>query len=258
MLARARTLRGITMVRTPENATFWLSLQTSRPPAEDRRVRQAMAYALDLNTVADTYQHSYPHAAAFLPPVLAWHDASITPYPHDVAKARELLGGKTVDALLVTSSEAQLYNRIATVVQQQLAQAGIRVSIKQFPTALFNAPEGPIRNARFTISIDGWIGGADPEQSVVFLCAQANPDGDNISRYCNPRFEALYRDQERTSSQAQRKRDFVAMQQLVHDDLPVIPMYYETYYDAVGTRVHGFARNMLRYPVSPESWSVAR
>jgi ABC-type transport system substrate-binding protein len=257
MLARARTLHGITMVRTPENATFWLSLQTSRPPAEDVRVRRAMAYAVDLTTVADTYQHSYPQAAAFLPPVLAWHDTSITPYPHDIAKARSLLGGKTVDALLVTSSEAQLYNRIATVVQQQLGQAGIRVSIKQFPTALFNAPEGPIRNARFTISIDGWIGGADPEQSVVFLCAQANPDGDNISRYCNPRFEALYRDQERTSSGAQRKRDFLAMQKLVHDDLPVIPLYYETYYDGVGARVHGFARNMLRYPVAPETWSVA-
>jgi peptide/nickel transport system substrate-binding protein len=257
MLARARALRGITVVRTPENATFWLSLQTTHAPAEDLRVRQAMAYALDPNTIADVYQHAYPQAAAFLPPVLAWHDAGITPYAHDLSKARALLAGKTLDALLVTASEAQLDNRIATVVQQQLGQAGIRVSIKQFQTALFNAPEGPIRNARFTISFDGWIGGADPEQSVVFLCAQANPDGDNISRYCNPKFEALYRDQERTSSQTQRKRDFMAMQRLIHDDVPVIPLYYETYYDGVSGRVHGFARNMLRYPVSPELWSVA-
>ena len=153
-------------------------------------------------------------------------------------------------------SEEPLYMRIATVVQQQLAQAGIRVYVKEFPTALFNAPDGPIRNARFTISIDGWLGGADPEQSVVFLCSQAGTDGDNISRYCNPRFESLFRDQERTASAARRARDFTAMQQLVHDDLPVLPLYYETYWDGVSARVRGFRRNMLRYPAAPERWSV--
>ncbi|HEY9179660.1 MAG TPA: ABC transporter substrate-binding protein [Candidatus Baltobacteraceae bacterium] len=257
MLAQARGLHDVRVQETPENATFWLSLQTSRPPAQDVRVRKAFAYALDLNTVADAYDRVYPAAGAILPPELAWHDASIRPYPHDLRKARELLGGKPLDAQLVTITENPLYTRIATVVQQQLAQAGVRVSIKQFPTALFNAPEGPIRNARFTIAIDGWLGGADPEQSIVFLCEQANADGDNISRYCDPRFEALFRDQERTRSTARRAADFMAMQRLIHDDVPVIPLYYETYFDGVSTRVHGFARNMLRFPVDPQTWSVS-
>lgn len=256
-LAAAREFHGITLVTTPENATFWLTLQTSRPPTSDVRIRRAIAYAVDLSEIADTYQHAYPQAGAFVPPVLAWHDPTVRSYPHDVRKARALLGGQTVDAVLVTSSEEQLYNRIATVVQEQLAPAGIRVSIKQFSTALFNAPEGPIRNARFTLAIDGWIGGADPEQSVVWLCAQANQDGSNISRYCNPRFEALFRDQERTAGDAQRRRDFFAMQRMIHDDVPVIPLYYETYYDGVRSRVHGFACNMLRYPVAPETWTVS-
>jgi ABC-type transport system substrate-binding protein len=132
----------------------------------------------------------------------------------------------------------------------------MRVTIKQFPTALFNAPEGPIRNARFTIAVDGWLGGADPEQSVVFLCDQATRDGSNISRYCNSKFEALFRDQERTRSTAQRKGDFIEMQRIVRENVPVIPLYYETYFDGVSTRVQGFARNMLRFPVAPERWSA--
>ena len=256
MLAQARLLRDVVIHETPENATFWLTLQSSRPPADDVRVRRAFAHALDLNTIADAYDRVYPQASAILPPELPWHDASLKPYSFDLQKARELLGGRTIDAQLVTVTENPLYTRIATIVQQDLARAGVRVSIKAFSTALFNAPEGPIRNARFTISIDGWLGGADPEQSVVFLCSQANPDGDNLSRYCNPRFEALFRDQERTHSTAQRARDFIAMQRLIHDDVPVIPLYYETYFDGVDARVQGFARNMLRYPVAPETWSV--
>lgn len=255
-LAQAEGERGIRIVRTPENATFWVTLQTSRPPANDVTLRRAIAYAMDLNEIARTYHNAYPQASAFLPPVLAWHDAAIRSYPHDLQKARSLLRGRTVDAVLVTAAEAPLYNRIGTVLQQQLAQAGIRVSIKRFSSALFNAPEGPIRNARFTLSIDGWIGGADPEQSVVFLCNQAGVDGDNISRYCNPQFDALFADQERARSTEQRRRDFIAMQRLIHDDVPVIPLYYETYFEGVNPRVDGFARNMLRYPVSPESWNV--
>lgn len=256
MLPQAHALKDITVLPTAENATFWLSLQTSRPPADRLAVRRAIAYALDPAVVAGAYDHVYPRAAAILPPVLAWHDASIEPFPYDVRRARALLHGQSVDAQLVTVSENPLYTRLAAIVQQQLAKAGIRVAIKTFPEALFNAPEGPIRNARFTIAIDGWLGGADPEQSIVFLCAQANPDGDNITRYCDPRFEALFRDQERTASMARRKRDFLAMQRMIRDDVPVVPLYYETYFDGVSTRVRGFARNMLRFPVDAQDWSV--
>lgn len=256
MLAQAQGLRDIAVHRTPENAALFLSLLTSRPPASDVRVRQAVAYALDMKTIADAYRHAYEQAGSFLPPVLAWHDSSIQPYPHDIEKARSLLGGKTFDALLVVQSEEPLLTRIATVVQQNLAQAGIRVSIKEFPTSLFNAPEGPIRNGRFTLALDGWLGGADPEQSVVFTCNQATLNGSNISRYCNPRFEELFRDQERTASTARRAADFRAMQRLIHDDVPVIPLYYETYVEGISTRVHGFERNMLRFPVAPETWSI--
>jgi peptide/nickel transport system substrate-binding protein len=258
MLSQARGARDIFVNETQENAVEWLTLLTSRGPTSDVRVRRAIASALDLNTIAGAYDRAYPQAAAVIPPVLPWHDAALQPYPHDLPHARALLAGKNVDALLVLQSEEPMLVRIATVVQQQLAQAGMRVSIKQFPTALFNAPEGPVRNARFTISIDGWLGGADPEQSIVFLCSQATVDGDNLSRYCNPRFEALFRDQERTASSARRARDFIAMQRMLHDDVPVIPLYYEKYFDGVSTRVHGFARNMLRFPVAPQDWSVSR
>jgi peptide/nickel transport system substrate-binding protein len=256
MLPQARGLSDVTVHETLENATFWLSLQTTHPPANDPAVRHAIAYALDMRTIADAYEHVYPQAAAFLPPVLTWHDSSVSPYPYDPARARALLGGRHYDALLVLASGNPLWTRIATVVQQQLSQAGIHVTIKEFPTTLFNAPEGPIRNARFTMAIDGWLGGADPEQSIVFLCSQATVDGDNITRYCDPRFESLFLNQETTASLEERRRDFIAMQQLIHDDAPVIPLYYETYYDGVNARVHDFARNMLRYPVASETWSV--
>jgi peptide/nickel transport system substrate-binding protein len=254
MLGDAGALHGIVVHRTPENATFWLTLQTAQPPTSDPNIRRAIAYALDIRSLRDAYQGVYENAAAFLPPALQWHDSDILAYPYDPQTARRLLGGKHIDALFVTSSETPLFTRIATNVQQQLAQVGIHVTIKQFPLALFNAPEGPIRNERFTITLDGWIGGADPEQSIVFLCSQANVNGNNISRFCDPRFEALFADQERTRSEQRRREDFIQMQQMVHDQVPVVPIYYESWFDGLDSHVRGFERNMLRYPVAPEGW----
>jgi len=256
-IAQVEHAAALRVLRTPENATEWLTLQTSRGPAKDLNLRRAVASALDVAGLEKAYQAAYPRAAAFLPPVLPWHDSSITSGAHNLAAARALLGGKTVDALLVLASGNAAWLRMATVVQQQLAPAGIRVTIKTFPTTLFNAPDGPVRNARFTIAIDGWLGGADPEQSVIFTCSQANVNGDNISRYCDPRFEALFADQQTTGNAARRKGDFMAMQRLVRDALPVIPIYYEVYFDGVSSRVENFSRNMLRFPVAPESWDTA-
>ncbi len=209
-----------------------------------------------MSAIRKTFGGDYPQAGSFLPPVMArWYNP-LPAYPHDLQRARALLGAAPIDADMVIPSEDPLWSRIATIVQQELAPAGIRVSIKKYPTALFNAPDGPIRNARFTLAIDGWLGGADPEQSIIFTCSQTGMNGDNISRYCNPTFEALFADQAVTPSLMRRRDDFLRMQRLIHDALPVAPLYYLTWFDGVSSRVDGFARNMLQYPVSPERWDT--
>jgi len=256
-IAQVKGTAGLSVAPTAENATLWLTLQSLRPPANSLRVRRAIASALDMPALRKAYQGAYAAAGSFLPPVLSWHDAPIHAYPHDLRAARSLLGEKPLDMLLVLQSGNAVWLRIATVVQRQLAAAGVRVTIKTFPTTLFNAPEGPIRNARFAIAVDGWLGGADPEQSIVFTCSQATVNGSNISRYCDPRFEGLFADQQTTRSSERRKQDFFAMQRLIHQALPVIPIYYETYFDGLSARVHGFRRNMLRFPVSPEYWDTS-
>jgi peptide/nickel transport system substrate-binding protein len=256
MRGQARSMDGLRVVRTAENGTEWISLQTSQGAAADLHIRQAIAYALDMTPIRKAFSDDYPQAGSFLPPVMTpWYEP-IDPYPHDVARARKLLGGRAIDAVMVIAAENPLWSRIATVVQQELAPAGIRVTIKKYPTTLFNAPDGPVRNARFTLSIDGWLGGADPEQSIVFTCAQATVNGDNISRFCNTQFESAFADQAVTASPSRRRADFAQMQQQIHDALPVIPMYYSVWFDGVDAHVHGFARNMLRYPVAPERWDT--
>ncbi|MEO9262453.1 MAG: peptide ABC transporter substrate-binding protein, partial [Candidatus Baltobacteraceae bacterium] len=271
-LTRARAIHDLQVFQTPENATVWLSLQTAAAPADDVTVRRAIADALDVDGMRKAYGSAYRVAGSFLPPVFSqWHDASIVPRRRNLQRAarefetagwhlqngERVKNGKRLEAVLVLFAGRVVDLRIATLVQAQLEQAGMNLAVKPFPTTTFNALDGPIRNGRFTLSLDGWLGGADPEQSVVFTCAQVGVNGNNISRFCDPAFDGLFADQSATNSTTKRRADLREIQRIVRDQLPILPLYYETYLEGAGTGVHGFERNMLRFPVNPEAWDVA-
>ena len=270
-VSQAEHLSGVRVLRVPENATGLLYLQTQLAPTNDVRVRRAIAAALDYDALAAAWLRQYPSAASFLPPpIVTWKSVTIPPYRHDVAAAGRLLdsagwrfenatrrkSGVPLEALIGVNAQDPIHVRIATLVQAQLAAIGMRASIKTDDTRVWFSPDGLLRNGKANFMIESWVGGGDPEQSLNLRCVQAKPGDANHSFYCSPRFEALFDDQARTPSIRQRERDFDAIQTLVHDDVPVIPLYYEQRLLGVSRRVTGFEQNMLWIPVNPERWDT--
>ena len=257
--------------RIPENATRLLYLQTQLAPTRDRRVRQAIANTLDYGQLADAWRHEFRAAGSFLPPpIVHWKSVAIPPYVHDPIAAGRLLDaagwrirngvrykdGTALGGLIGVNSEDPINVRIATIVQTQLAAIGMQFSIKANPTRIWFSPEGLLRNGKAAIAGETWVGGGDPEESLNLRCVQAVKGDSNHAFYCSPRFEALFDDQSRTPDEAQRVRDLNAIQVLVHEDVPVIPLYYEDRLMGLSRRVTGYNLNMLWLPVNPETWDA--
>jgi peptide/nickel transport system substrate-binding protein len=272
-VAQAQRTPGIHVLRFPENATRLLYLQTQASVTRDVRVRRAIAHALDYHSLSAAWRSEFRAAASFLPPpIVRWTSVAIPAYPHDPSLAgRELdsagwtmrhgvrsRGGVPLGGLIGVNSEDPINVRIATLVQAQLAAVGMQLSIKANPTRIWFSPDGLLRNGTATVVSESWVGGSDPEQSLNLRCVQAIKGGDNHSFYCSKRFESLFDDQARTPSPARRDRDFDAIQVLVHDDAPVIPLYYEDRLIGIGDRVSGYRLNMLWIPVDAETWDVMR
>ncbi len=270
-VGQAERTPGLRVVRIPENATKLLYLQTQMGPTRDPRVRQAIAGALDYTALADAWRGQYPAATSFLPPPIArWKSVSIPAFVHDPSAAGKLLdaagwrmqhgvrvnGGTPLGGLIGINSEDPINVRIATLVQEQLAAIGMQLTIKANPTRIWFSPDGLLRNGKATIAGETWVGGGDPEQSLNFRCVQAVKGDENHSFYCSKRFEALFDDQARTPSRTQRDRDFNAIQRLIRDDVPVIPLYYEDRLIGLSKRVSGYGLNMLWIPVGVEKWDA--
>lgn len=267
-LADARGIDGIHVIVTPLNGEYQLTLQTAAAPTGDVRVRRAIAAAIDRREIVRGRFGTLVPADSFLPPVFAWHDPapqSLVADPGRVARELGAAGWRRVDGwwskdgrrLGVTiDAEPERGTWMQVIEQEQLRRAGIDAQLKMFAAAQFNAPGGPLRSGRFTLAASQWIGGADPEQAVIFACGQRGGNGNNASNYCNPRFEAAFADQAVTADVSRRKRDFIEMQRIVRAGAPVVPIAFESDVDAVSDRVSGFRRNMLMYPVGAAYWDV--
>ncbi len=265
-LPETRDLRGVRVRITPVNGLYMLTLRTTNPPTNDLGVRRAIDAAVDRNAIVRGRYGTMRPADSFLAPVFAWHDPAPTAARSQEVE-RELLGdgwrrdgqwwmkgGKRLSVTIDLQPDRGTWMEV--MEQEQLRRAGIDASLKPFPPAEFNAPDGPQRSGRFTVASSQWIGAADPEQSVVFACSQRGGNGNNDSDYCNPQFEALFEDQATTASLGRRAKDFVAMQRMVRRDVPIVPIAFESRVDGVSDRVRGFRRNMLMYPVDPQTWDA--
>jgi peptide/nickel transport system substrate-binding protein len=270
-VTQAAQTPGLRVLRFPENATRLLYLQTQMGATRDVRVRRAIASALDYPALAAAWLDQFPPATSFLPPpIVRWKSVVIPAYPHDPKAAAAQLDaagwtmqhgtrfkdGIPLGGTIGVTSEDPINVRIGTLVQAQLAAIGMRFTMKANPVRIWFSPDGLLRNGKAAIAGETWVGGSDPEQSLNLRCVQAVKGDENHSFYCSKRFEALFDDQARTPSQAQRDRDFDAMQVLVHDDVPMIPLYYESRLIGAGNRVTGYALNMLWLPVNAASWDA--
>lgn len=265
-LPEARGMAGLRIAVTPVNGLYMLMLRVTNAPTDDAAVRRAIDAAIDRDAIARGRFGALAPADSFLPPVFPWHDrASTAARPADVE--RELAGdgwrrdgqwwdkgGRPLSVTIDLQPDRGTWMEV--MEQEQLRRAGIDASLKPFPPAEFNAPDGPLRSGRFTVASTQWIGAADPEQSVIFACSQRGSNGNNDSDYCDPQLEALFDDQATTASAKRRAADYLAMQRIVRRDVPIVPIAFETRIDAIADRVSGFRRNMLMYPVDPQSWDA--
>jgi peptide/nickel transport system substrate-binding protein len=146
----------------------YLGLNTQRPLFSDVNVRKAVAYAIDRRALVNlSGAFAGEPTDQYLPFSLpGFQDEDIYPLDGpDLAKARELMGGKTGKAVMYTCNQAPCPER-AQLVQSNLKAIGIDVEIRQFPRQVQFAKEGN-RGEPFDIADEGWI--ADYPDGYSFL-----------------------------------------------------------------------------------------
>ncbi len=227
---------GLVTERGPGSVVVYANFNVTDPVLRDRRVRQAIACAMDREAIIGALWRGEAREANSLLPPGHWaraEDGQMARYPHDVERAKRLLDeagfpagrdGMRLRITMKTSTDGTT-RLMAAVLQQQMREAGIDLEIRSAEFGTFYAD---VTKGAFQMYALRWIGvNEDPD---IFRYAYGSgsmpPRGGNRGRYANGRVDALLTEAAGSREQAVRTRDYVEVQQILAEDLPGIPLWY--------------------------------
>ena len=201
-----------------------------RNPFKDVRVRRAVAYAIDMDTiVAKVLRGQATPTGSFVSPLVDGYVPALDKrLPHDLARARALLKeagypdgfGVTLDCVTVTYR-----TQVCQAIAAMLTQIGIRVNFQSTPSALF-FPK--LTQATASFFEFGWSPAIDPWgmfNNVLHSWDGKGSGAFNGGRYSNARLDQLI-DAIRVEPNLESRRALVAdALTMMHDELPLVPLY---------------------------------
>jgi peptide/nickel transport system substrate-binding protein len=237
-------LRDSAAVQTETGAgsnVWYLNFNVQDPALRDRRVRQAVALAIDRQPIIDALWRGNARIATSLLPPGQWaraSDTDLATYPHDPARAAALLQAAGYPAgndgirlrLTLKISTDETTRLLAAILQQQLHAAGIALSIR---SAEFGTFYSDVTRGVFQMYILKWVGSNEDPDIFRYMYSSDSfpPRGANRGHYVNPRIDSLLAKAATESGpgeevQARRRSEYIEVQKILADEMPSVPLWY--------------------------------
>jgi peptide/nickel transport system substrate-binding protein len=221
--------------QAPGTSYQYLALNLRDPALKDVRVRQALAYAIDVQPIIHFLMRDLARPAdSILPPQHWAYNADVTQYTRNLQRAIALLenSGYKPDAhgvrlrLTMKTSTEEAVRLLAAILQSQLRQVGIELDIRSFEFATFYSD---VVKGSYQLYSLRWVGGSNQDPDIfsyAFDSSRMPPNGANRSYYANPEVDRLIAAGRSTIDPVARKVDYAKIQQIVARDLPYINLWY--------------------------------
>ena len=210
-------------------------LNNTKPPFNDKAVRQAFSWAIDRKALVQVVfgDTALPADSPFPPGTPA--DDGVPIRARDVDKAKQLLGGKTVDVMLMIPSGSPQQVQIGEIIQNMAKDAGINVKLQPVEFGQILAAQ---KDKNYDATRVGWSGRPDPDGNIYnFIYTKA---GNNDEGYSNPAADDLLNQSRIPSEMARRKAIYSQVLQIVRDDMPYMYLYFPKDFKLMQPAVKGY------------------
>ncbi len=238
----------ITLLKQVGAHVWYLGMNNQKKPFDDKRVRQALNYAVNKDAIVKDVLKGT--GAASRGPVLpgTWGaDPALKPYPYDPERAKKLLaeagypsGFSTTLWVPESGSGMQAPVAMSTVMQSNLKAVGVNVSLQTMEWGAYLAKLRTKEQELFALS---WMAGTEDPDMVMYPLlhsSQWTPVGPNRALYKNARFDTLLQQARLTTDQAKRAQLYREAQRVLVDDAPWVFVDHEIQIAALSKRVQGF------------------
>jgi peptide/nickel transport system substrate-binding protein len=229
MVETLRKDSNLNVIQSDGTNLQYFSFNMTDPVFRDVRVRQALAYGIDRDSIIKyLWRNQAKKAASLLPPNNWAYNDDVKKYPYDPDRARQLLRDAGQEHLKFTyrlNNDNGTATQTAAIFQQQLREIGVTMDIQGNEFATFFAD---IIKGNFQAYSLRWLGANnDPDIfNYVFHSKSTPPNGANRGHYSNPRVDELIEFARREGDMEKRKAAYAEIQRIVAEELPYINLFY--------------------------------
>jgi peptide/nickel transport system substrate-binding protein len=259
--------------RYPVFSYTYLGFNLKHPWFQDKRVRQAIAHAIDKNEIIDVvlFGLGSPSTGPYVPDT--WpYNPHVKTYEFNPEKAKQLLkeagwedtdgdgildkDGNKFEFTIRTNMGNKLREKTATIIQWRLHNIGIEVGIEVIEWSAFINEF--IDKRRFEAVMLGWGIGIDPDQYDIWHSSKTREKEFNFVSYNNPEVDELLEKGRRTFNIEERKEAYFRIQEILADDLPYIFLYVPDATPIVQARFRGIKPSPIGISYNLREWFVPK
>ena len=254
----------IEIIEGPSWVMLSMGLNKSLPVFQDVRVRQALMYAIDRQTIVDTLWQGTAEVVNcnYRVPDIVPED--VNPYPYDPDRARELLDEAdfpySEEFEILTYYNDQLSLDILAAIQQYLADVGVQATPRPVDVPTFVA-EYYTEDPQWTMWYGGAGNGPDPDiQRLSYSCDAAWPAGSNAHFYCNEEVDEAFERGRTALNREERLEAYQDVCRLLNEDAASVWLFESLRYGAstgdIGNFQYTPAPGGGRFYNAAETWFV--
>ncbi|GAB4485753.1 MAG: peptide-binding protein [Thermodesulfovibrionales bacterium] len=257
--------------RYPVFSYTHMAFNLKHPFFQDKRVRQAIAYAVDKQEIVDVvlFGLGVPATGPYVPNT--WpYNPNVKKYGYDPGQARKLLqeagwtdtdgdgildkDGRPFRFTILTNMGNSLRKNTATIIQWRLGMVGIKADIRALEWSTFINEF--IDKRRFEVVLLGWNIGLDPDQYDIWHSSKTKEKELNFVSYSNPEVDRLLEQGRRTFAVEERKKAYYRIQEILADELPYLFLYVPEATPIVHARFQGITPTPIGISYNLPKWYV--
>jgi peptide/nickel transport system substrate-binding protein len=222
------------LIERPSMNVGYLGLTNTRPPFDNKLVRQAVNYAIDKQTIVDAFFEGRAEVAVNpMPSSISGYNDEIEDYPYDPEKAKSLLAEAGYDG-----SEIELWampvprpympdgQKVAEAIQKNLADVGIPSKIVTYEWATYLEKAN---NGEADAFLLGWTGdNGDADNFIYTLLDKDNIGSNNYAYYSSDEAHELLIAAQSEVDEEKRIELYKQAQVIIHEDAPWVPLAHST------------------------------
>jgi len=259
--------------RYPAFSYTHLAFNQKHPWFSDKRVRQAMAYAIDKAEIVDVvlFGLGSPATGPYVPNT--WpYNPKVKKYDYHPEKAKQLLkeagwqdtngdgildkDGKPFKFTILTNAGNNLRKNTATIIQSHLEKIGVKVEIRTVEWSTF--VNQFIDKKRFEAVLLGWSIGLDADQYDIWHSSKTKEKELNFISYSNPEVDALLEKGRRNFDINERKKAYFRIQEILAEEVPYIFLYVPDATPIVHARIKGIKPTPIGISYNLPKWYVPK